>query len=340
LSEIKDEGVNKKDIKSYPKKFLLDLYQTMLRIRTCEESLVDPILKGDVKCPVHLYSGEEAIATGVCAALSRSDYVFGNHRSHGHFIAKGGNMKALIAEIYGKETGCAQGRGGSMHLIDPENGMMGAAPIVAGTISLAVGSALASKIRNDHRISVSFFGDGATGEGVLYESLNFASLQNLPVIFVCENNLYATHMPIRECRISDSISDIGKPCNISSYRIDGNNVLEVYATSKIAVEHCKNNHGPIFMECLTYRSRGHVGPDDNIQGEHTDIRPEEEIIEWKKKDPIITFEKYLLNHDHVSKSELNTIRENIDKEIEDAYSFALNSLFPQPKDLTKYVFKE
>ena len=327
-------------MKNYSKDFLLKLYRTMLQIRLSEESLVEPIINGEVKCPVHLYTGQEAIATGVCAALSKLDYVFGNHRSHGHYLAKGGDMRALIAEIYGKETGCAQGRGGSMHVIDPKNGMMGAAPIVAGTIPLAVGSALASKIRNDGRISISFFGDGATGEGVLYESLNFASLQKLPIIFVCENNLYATHMPIRECRTSDSISEIGKPCNIISYRIDGNNVLEVYEASKKAVQQCKNNNGPVFMECLTYRSRGHVGPDDNIQGEHTDIRPEAEILEWKKKDPIIVFEKYLLNHDHFSKSELNSIEVDIDKEIEDAYIFTHNSLFPQPKDLAKYVYKE
>jgi pyruvate dehydrogenase E1 component alpha subunit len=323
----------------YSKEFLLDLYRMMLTIRLCEESLVEPILKGEVKCPVHLYSGEEAIATGVCAALSKSDYVFGNHRSHGHYLAKGGDLKALIAEIYGKETGCARGRGGSMHVIDPEIGMVGAAPIVAGTISLAVGAALASKIRKDNRVSVSFFGDGATGEGVLYESLNFAALNNLPVLFVCENNLYATHMPILECRISDVISDIGRPCNIPSYKVDGNNVLEVYEASKKAVEQCKQDAGPVFMECVTYRLRGHVGPDDNIQGSHTDIRPQAEIDEWKKKDPIDRFKRYLIDEDHAGHSELNQIEEEIVKDIKDAYTFTQNSPYPSPGELTRYVHK-
>ena len=172
----------------YTLEFLEHLYRTMLRIRLSEESLIEPILKGDIRTPCHLYSGQEAIATGLCATLIQDVYVFGCHRSHGHYLAKGGSLQAMMAEIYCKETGCSHGRGGSMHLIDPEVGMMGAAPIVAGTISLAVGAALASSIRKDGRVSVSFFGDGATGEGVLYESINFAALKKLPVIFACENN--------------------------------------------------------------------------------------------------------------------------------------------------------
>ncbi len=187
-------------MKKYPKAFLRDLYKTMLRIRVCEESFVDPILKGEIKCPVHLYTGEEAVATGVCANLDNKDYVFGGHRSHGHYLAKGGDMKRMVAEIYGKETGCAKGRGGSMHIVDTKVGMMGAVPIVAGTVSIATGSALASKIRKEKRVAVSFFGDGAVGEGVLHESLNFAALKKLPIIFACENNFYSTHMPIREIR--------------------------------------------------------------------------------------------------------------------------------------------
>ena len=327
-------------MEEYSKEFLTKLYRTMLQIRRCEESLVEPILSGKVKCPVHLYTGEEAIATGVCAALSKTDYVFGNHRSHGHYLAKGGDLKAMIAEIFGKETGCARGRGGSMHVIDPENGMLGAAPIVAGTISLATGAALAAKLRKDRRVSVSFFGDGATGEGVLYESLNFASLNKLPVVFVCENNLYATHMPIRECRMSDAIFDIGDPCNISSFKIDGNNVLEVYKVSKFAVEQCRENNGPVFLECVTYRMRGHVGPDDNIQGTHTDIRPPEEVDEWRKRDPIDNFRQYLLNHKLLGESELKDIEVEIEKQIEAAYEFTENSLYPHPSELTRYVYKQ
>ena len=189
---------------NFDDKTVMNLFRTMVRIRMCEESFVDPILSGEIRCPVHLYTGQEAVAAGVCAALENEDYVFGNHRSHGHFLAKGGRMQELVAEIYCRETGCSRGRGGSMHLIDPAVGMLGAAPIVAGTISLALGAALASSIRRG-RVSVSFFGDGATGEGVLYESMNFASLRKLPIIFACENNFYATHMPIRDCRVGSNI---------------------------------------------------------------------------------------------------------------------------------------
>ena len=173
----------------YTPEGILKFYTTMLRIRLCEESLVEPILKGEIVCPVHLYSGQEAVATGLCSALEKTDQIFGNHRSHGHYLAKGGSMKAMIAEIYGKSTGCSRGRGGSMHLIDPDNGIMGIVPIVGGTISLATGAALASKIRNDKKVVVSFFGDGASGEGTLFESMNFAAIKKLPVIFACENNL-------------------------------------------------------------------------------------------------------------------------------------------------------
>jgi len=312
----------------------------MLRIRLCEESFVDPILNGEIRCPVHLCSGEEAIATGVCAALSESDYIFGNHRSHGHYLAKGGDLNSLVAEIYGMETGCAKGRGGSMHVIDPEKGMMGAAPIVAGTISLALGSALATKIRKENRVSISFFGDGATGEGVLYESLNFAALNKLPILFVCENNFYATHMPIRECRVNDRIFEIGKPFDILSLRIDGNDVLKVYETSKEVVEECRNGNGPIFLECVTYRLRGHVGPDDNIQGTHTDIRPDDEVREWRKKDPIFNFENYLLNKSILQKREVDKIKAEVEKEIEKAHLFVKNSRYPNQSELNKYVFKQ
>jgi acetoin:2,6-dichlorophenolindophenol oxidoreductase subunit alpha len=325
----------------YSKNFLLGLYKTMLRIRLCEESLIEPILNGDVRTPCHLYSGEEAVATGVCAALSEADYIFGTHRSHGHYLAKGGGMNELVAEIYGKETGCCRGRGGSMHVIDPEKGMVGAAPIVAGTISLALGAALACKIRNEKkRVSVCFFGDGASGEGVLYESMNFASLKKLPILFVCENNFYSTHMPIRECRPTNDIHKIAEPFDIPSFRIDGNDVLEVYKVGQKAVQLCKNDNGPVFIECMTYRLRGHVGPDDNIQGTHTDIRPEEEIDEWRKREPLTNFEKYLTGKRGIRKEEIEKIRYEVENEVEEAYVFTKKSPYPDPVDLAKYVFKK
>ena len=323
----------------YTKKLLDKLYRTMVRIRYLEESFIEPILNGDVHCPVHLYSGEEAVAVGICASLKDTDYIFGNHRSHGHFLAKGGSMNELTAEIYCKETGCSRGRGGSMHLIDPDVGMLGAAPIVAGTISLALGATLAASIRKDNRVAVCFFGDGATGEGVLYESLNFAALKKLPIVFICENNFYATHMPVRECRVENSIYKIAEPFCIESREIDGNDVLKVYEAGQKAIDKCRAGDGPVFLECLTYRFRGHVGPDDNIQGSHTDIRPKEEVEEWLQKDPVKLFENYLSQNKLVDEEALDEIRREVQSEVDDSHIFAKNSPVPDRKELTRDVYR-
>jgi pyruvate dehydrogenase E1 component alpha subunit len=324
----------------YSKAFLGKLYRMMLRIRLCEETLIEPILKGEVRCPVHLYTGQEAIATGVCFALLEKDYVFGSHRSHGHYLAKGGDLRELVAEMYGKEAGCSRGRGGSMHIIAPEMGMLGSAPIVAGTIPLALGAALASKIRKEKKVTVSFFGDGAAGEGVLYESLNFAALKKLPMIFACENNFYSTHMPIRECRPENNIFEIGKPFCIQSYRVDGNDVLKVYEVSQKAVGQCRKGQGPVLIEFITYRMRGHVGPDDNIQGTHTDIRSNEEVEAWRKTDPIRRFEAFLIKNRILKKEDLKRINQEVEAEVKEAHRYAKMSPYPNPDELTKYVFKE
>lgn len=323
---------------SYTLDLLERLYRTMLRIRLAEESLVEPIIRGEVCTPCHLYSGEEAIATGVCAALAKEDNIFGNHRSHGHYLAKGGSLKAMMAEIYCRETGCSRGRGGSMHLIDPVVGMLGSAPIVAGTISLAVGAALASSIRKDGRVTVSFFGDGATGEGVLYESINFAALKKLPIVFACENNLYATHMPICECRVDQPIYKMAASFGIDCNVIDGNDVLQVFEVSRKAIETCRNGNGPVFIEFMTYRFRGHVGPDDNIQGSHTDIRPKDEIAAWFQKDPIDKLEKYLLEHDFMDGDRLEVVKTEMSAEVEEAQAFAVKSSRPPKEELLTYVF--
>lgn len=319
---------------------LKELYHTMLRIRSCEESFVQPILNGEVRCPVHLCTGQEAVAAGVCASLKKDDYIFGNHRSHGHYLAKGGGMQELVAEIYGKETGCSRGRGGSMHLIDPQVGMLGSAPIVAGTISLALGAALASSIRQDKRVTVSFFGDGATGEGVLCESLNFAALRRLPLIFACENNFYSTHLPISEIRISSRIFEIGKPFGEQSFRVDGNDVLQVHAQAKKAVDLCRRGKGPVFLEFLTYRMHGHVGPDDHIQGSHTDIRPKKEIEQWRRKDPIVKLEQFLLKKKVLTRDEMARTRSSVAQEVLNAHAFARMSPFPKEEGLHEYVFKD
>jgi pyruvate dehydrogenase E1 component alpha subunit len=312
----------------------------MLRIRFCEESLVGHILNGEIKCPVHLCSGQEAIAAGVCAALERKDYVFGTHRSHGHYLAKGGSMRELIAEIYGKETGCSKGRGGSMHICAPEIGFLGAIPIVGGTIALAAGCAFSAKLKKEKKVTVSFFGDGATGEGVLYESLNFAALKKLPIIFVCENNQYSTHMPIRECRPKNNISEIARPFCIRSYKCDGNDVIKVYETAKTAVDICRRYSQPAFIEFITYRLRGHVGVDDNLQGYHTDIRPKAEREMWNRKDPITRFENYLLRNGILAKRGIEEIKISVTEEVDLAHAYTAGSKYPKKDKLVQYVFKK
>lgn len=327
-------------MRQYERGFLLELHRTMTRIRLIEERFVEPILSGEVRCPVHLYSGQEAIATGVSAALDVGDYIFGSHRCHGHYLAKGGDMRRMAAEIFCRQDGCAAGRGGSMHLIDLSVGMLGAAPIVAGTISLAVGAAYASVVRGDGKVSVAFFGDGAAGEGVLYESLNLASVRKLPILFVCENNLYATHLPIRECRVSEVIVKVAEPFEMWSQRVDGNDVLAVYERAWEAVKHCRSGEGPAFLECLTYRLRGHVGPDDNIQGSHTDIRPPEEIAAWCARDPLLRYERRLLDEEILTKEDLQKVRDEIEEEVSDAMDFGRRSPSPPLQELNWNVFHE
>lgn len=325
-------------MQAYSATFLQQLYTTMLRIRLCEESFVEPILDKSVRCPVHLGTGEEAVATGVCAALSEDDYVFGTHRSHGHYLAKGGSLRELAAEIYGKTTGCSRGRGGSMHLIDREHGMLGAVPIVGATIPLALGAALASFIRGEKRVAVAFFGDGATNEGVFYESLNFAALKKLPLIFVCENNLYSTHMPIRECRPNQEIFRAGQPFDIDSQRVEGNDVLAVYESAREAVERCRSGQGPVLLECLTYRLRGHVGPNDNIQGTQTDIRPPDEVAAWKERDPLLHFERLLREREVLDDAAMQQLTMQVEQDVAAAHEFARNSNSPHESELTHDVF--
>lgn len=326
--------------KAFSKQQLLEFFSQMLKIRYAEESLVEPILSGEVRCPCHLYSGQEATAVGVCSSLNERDLVFGNHRSHGHYLAMGGDLKAMMAEIYCRVDGCCSGRGGSMHLIAREKGFLGAAPIVAGTISLALGSAFAAKYYANGQVAVSFFGDGATGEGVLYESMNFAALHKLPLVFVCENNLYSTHMPINEIRCSDQIYKIAEPFNIPANQVDGNDVIEVASVAQKAVELCRGGNGPFFLEARTYRMRGHVGPNDNIQGTQTDIRPTEEVCAWAKRDPIEKLQS-ILNAEHkISLETLEEIKQNISREITDAHEYARQSPRPDESEVMKNVYAD
>lgn len=321
-----------------PKEILIKMYETMLIIRRFEERVGDLILAGEIKTPCHLYIGEEAVATGVCLALKKEDYIFGNHRSHGHYIAKGGDLKKLMAEIFCKKTGCSGGKGGSMHIIAPEVGLLGTPPIVAASIPIALGAALASILREDGRVAVSFFGDGAANEGVFYESLNLASLKKLPVIFVCENNFYSSHLPISKTLADTNIAKKAEAFNVPGFQIDGNNVKEVHETAKKAIDNARFGKGPSLIECQTYRWRGHVGADDNIQGLHTDIRPKQELELWKEKDPIKKLEESLEREGVLSMEEKIKIAKNVEEEIEKAMIFAKESPEPDEAELTKDVF--
>lgn len=322
-----------------PPKALEQMYRTMVRIRLCEEAFVEPIISGEIKCPVHLSSGQEASAVGVGHALQKQDLVFGTHRSHGHYLAKGGDLRRMVAEIFCRETGCAHGRGGSMHVLDVEMGMIGAAPIVAGTVPLAVGAALGIVIRREKAMAVAFFGDGALGEGTVYESMNLSAVLRLPMLFVCENNLYSTHMPIGECRLRRTTADAGQSLGVPGVSVDGNDVLAVYEAASRARARAVRGGGPSFIEVRTYRLRGHVGPDDNIQGQHVDIRPAAEIARWRKKDPIPRFERFLVRDVGFTRVGVERIRAEIEAEVVEAFSFARSSPFPPSQEFEKHVFR-
>ena len=304
---------------------LLLFYYNMLRIRMVEERIADLYPEQEMRCPVHLCIGQEAVAVGVCTNLLKEDYVLSNHRSHGHYLAKGGSLKAMIAEMYGKATGCARGRGGSMHLIDLSAGFLGSAPIVASTIPIAVGAALGEKMRNKNIVSVVFFGDGAIEEGTFHESINFAVLKKLPVIFVCENNLYSLYSPlsVRQPERRE-IFMLANGYGIESHQADGNDVIEVYNLSTQAIRKARGNN-PVFLEFKTYRWREHCGPNyDN----HLGYRSQDELQEWEKRCPIRRLEDYLLNEFAMDKSRISEISRKIELEIDEAVDFAKKSPSP------------
>jgi acetoin:2,6-dichlorophenolindophenol oxidoreductase subunit alpha len=310
------------------------MYATMLKIRLFEERAAELVEAGEVKTPCHLYIGQEAVATGVCAALEPEDYVWGGHRSHGHYLAKGGDLRKLMAELYAKATGCSKGRGGSMHIVAPEVGILGTVPLVGGTIPLAVGAGLASKLRGDRRVSVSFFGDGATEEGHFHESMNLAALYRLPVIFVCENNFYSSHMSLSERRVQDNICEAGKFHGMPGMRVDGNDVVAVYQAALEAVARARSGDGPTLLECRTYRWRGHVGPAWDLD---VGVRRREELKEWMARDPVARARARLMEYG-VRADEFEQIERDIRAEIEEAVIFARESPYPDESELASYVF--
>jgi len=316
---------------------LMSLMRMMVLIRRFEEKIIEVYPVQDMKTPVHLYIGEEAIAAGVCAHLKKDDYVFTTHRSHGHCLAKGSSPEMLYAEFYGRSTGCSKGKGGSMHPVDPENGILGTTAIVGGGIPLATGTALASKMKKDGKISVAFFGDGASEEGTFHESLNFASLKRLPVVFICENNSYATTSPISQRQPHDNIAKRAAGYDIPGITVDGNNVLEVYEAAREAVQRARAGRGPTLIECRTYRWKGHVGPDcDHEKG----CRPIEDLNKWKEKCPVEMFKGFLINSRCMTEAEYFDILGEIDMEMDRSIHAARQSALPGPEELLTDVYHE
>jgi pyruvate dehydrogenase E1 component alpha subunit len=313
---------------------LREMYTTMVRIRRFEERAGDLVEAKEVGTPCHLYIGQEAIAAGVCAALDRADYIWGGHRSHGHYLAKGGDLRAMMAELYGKVTGCSRGRGGSMHLVAPDVGILGTVPLVAATIPLAVGAALAAKLRRDGRVSVSFFGDGATEEGHFHESLNLAALYRLPVVFVCENNFYASHLHLLERRVADNLYRLAEAYGIPGVRVDGNDAPTVYLASIEAVRRAREGQGPTLLECRTYRWRGHVGPGWDMD---VGVKRKDELSEWMARDPLALLRRRLLAQGGVAE-ELDRIDEEVRAEVEAAVLYARQSAYPDEGELLAHVF--
>ncbi len=305
-----------------------------MRIRIAEESIAKLLESEEIRCPTHLYTGQEAIATGVCAALTKEDYIFGGHRSHGHYLAKGGDIRALMAELYGKVSGCARGRGGSMHLVAPEVGLLGTVPLVAATIPIAVGAALACKLRGEQRVSVPFFGDGATEEGHFHESLNLAALYCLPVIFICENNLYSSHMHISERRVKDNIYQFAEVHGIHGASLDGNDVIAVYQAAVKAVDRARNGAGPTLLECRTYRWRGHVGPAMDMD---VGVKRKDELKDWLPKDPLART-RFQLAKAGRPQTEIDQLEREVMGEVQNAIRFARESFYPPKNDLKDYVF--
>ena len=318
-----------------PADTLKQLYATMLTIRHFEDRIASLYPGQEMKCPVHLCTGQEAIAAGVCIHLKKEDYIFGTHRSHGHCIAKGMDLRSLAAELYGKSAGCSRGRGGSMHLADPDHGIPGTSAIVGGCIPLAVGAGLSSVMKGDGRVSAVFFGDGAVDEGTFHESMNFASLKKLPVVFVCENNYYATNSPQCARQPDVPIAERARSYGIPGKRADGNDVLSVYAAAKEAVGRARSAGGPTLLEFETYRWKAHVGPNSDIEN---GCRPADAHQRWLKKCPLEMFQRYLREHSSVTEEDLELIESRVEREIDEAVEFGKKSPYPDASELTEYVY--
>jgi TPP-dependent pyruvate/acetoin dehydrogenase alpha subunit len=313
-----------------------EMYRQMQRIRRLEEEIALCAERHEIGGPTHLYIGQEAVAVGVCSALRSDDLICGGHRSHGHYLAKGGSMRELAAEIFGRATGCAGGRGGSMHLVDTSIGLLGTSALVGGGMGVGVGAALANSLAGNDRVSAIFFGDGAVEEGVFAETLNFAALKKLPVIYVCENNLYSSHMPIASRQPVGEIWRFAEPYGIPGIRLDGNDVFAVYTAATDAVKRARRGDGPTLLECMTYRWRGHVGPAWDLD---KGLRTQAEVNEWMIRSPITRLGGNLETNGEMSPAERARIEAEVDAEVDDAIAFAKASPLPDPSTLLDGVYR-
>lgn len=305
---------------------LLELYRVMLRIRLVEERIVALYPEQEMRCPVHLCIGQEAVAAGVCEALTREDVVMSGHRAHGHYLAKGGDLKQMLAELYGKATGCCGGYGGSMHLIDLSVNFLGSTPIVASTVPVATGVAWAAKLKGAAHVAVVFMGEAACEEGVWHESLNFAALHRLPIIYVCENNLYSVYTPLPKRQPARDRSRLAAALGLATFAGDGNDAGFVYETAVRAREHSAGGLGPVFIEFATYRWREHCGPNyDNDLG----YRSQEEFDSWQAKDPLPVLKNRMAAIGLADDATFVVMKKNIEIEIDAAVAFAKESPFPE-----------
>ncbi|MFC2038425.1 thiamine pyrophosphate-dependent dehydrogenase E1 component subunit alpha [Chloroflexota bacterium] len=314
------------------KQKLVEMLETMLRIRIFEERVAKEYSVGKIPGIIHLYLGEEAVATGACANLNSDDYIVSTHRGHGHLIAKGGKTDKVMAEIYGKSTGYGKGKGGSMHVADTDLGMLGANGIVGAGIPVATGAALAAQIRGTRQVAVSFFGEGATNTGRFHEGINLGSARHLPIVYIVENNLWMVSTRTSTVMNIPDIADRATAYGIPGISIDGNDVIAVFETVGEAVERARNGEGPTLVVCNTYRWHGHMEGDPQL------YKPKEEIEEWMKKDPIPRYEKYLVENGVMTEEEIKGLTQEMIEEIDKATAFAEESPLPSPEEVLKDVF--
>jgi len=317
---------------SITKEKLTEMYRKMLEIRLFEEKVFELYAQNLVPGTIHLYTGEEAVAVGVCSNLRKDDYITSTHRGHGHCIAKGAELRRVMAEILGKKTGYCKGKGGSMHIADFSIGVLGATAVVGAGIPLAVGAGLSIKLRKTNQVVACFFGEGASNQGTFHEGINMASIWKLPVVFVCENNLYA--MGTRQSRVMaiQNVADRAAAYGIPGVVTDGNDVLAVYEAAQKAVERARKGEGPTLIECKTYRHKGHSRVDP------ARYRTKEEVEEWLAKDPIKLFKEKLLQKKTLTEAEIQQIEKEVSLEIDETVKFAMGSPYPAPDEALEDVY--